>query len=179
MPRLAFEEPKGGPLKKKAAGEPAEETEDDTSPAKHRREGERDTALLIMQGFTIVVAIALVGVIILLTTAGGEEPRAKSPAVPEIPESGTGPTTTSLAAMLAPEVRSQMTAFVKAAPTTTTTPVPTTGGPPVPPPPTNQFVRIGDRCDTRGAYAFTESFQPVVCDRGRGNRQLTWQPMFR
>jgi hypothetical protein len=180
MPRLAFEEPKGGPFKK-AAAEESEPTEDE-APGRHRRDSNRDTVLVVLKGATVAVAIALMGVVILLATAGGDEPTAKAPAVPDIPTSHTattGPTTTApLGAMVAPEVRSQTTEIVPSVPPPVTEPTLPTAGPP-PPGGGNQFVRVGDKCDTQGAYAFTESFQPVVCDRGRGNDQLTWRPMFR
>jgi hypothetical protein len=183
MPRLAFEEPKGGPLKKAAAVE--EQADEAEGPGKHRRDSNRDTVLVILKGATVAVAIALVGVIILLTTAGGGDPAAKSPAVPDIPTSHTpssGPTTsTPLGAMVAPEVRTQTTAFVPSVPPPVTEPTLPTAGPPTPPGGGggNQFVRVGDECDTPGAFAVTERYEPVVCDGGRGNNRLTWRPMFR
>jgi hypothetical protein len=182
MPRLAFEEPKGGPLKKAAATE--EQADEAERPGKHRRDSNRDTVLVVLKGATVAVAIALTGIVILLATAGGDrDPAAKSPAVPDIPTShtpSTGPTTTMpLGAIVVPEVRSQTTAFVPSVPPPVTEPTLPTVGPPPPPSGGNQFVRVGDKCDTPGAYAFTERYEPVVCDRGRGNNQLTWRPMFR
>src|SRR5688500_5517262 len=96
MPRLAFEEPKGGPAK--------------TESAKHRRENKRDNVVVVLKAATFALVIALVGAVILLATAGGEEPEAKAPAVPEIktthvPSSTT--TTSPLAEIVAPEVRTQ------------------------------------------------------------------------
>jgi hypothetical protein len=184
MPRLAFEEPKGGPLKKAAAVE--EQTDEAEGPGRHRRDSNRDTVLVILKGATVAVAIALVGVIILLTTAGGDgDAGAKAPAVPDIPTSHTpssGPTTTTpLGAMVAPEVRTQTTAFVPSVPPPVTEPTLPTAGPPTPPGGGggNQFVRVGDKCDTPGAVAVTERYEPVVCDGGRGNNRLTWRRMFR
>lgn len=187
MPRLAFEEPKGGPLKKAdddapEATEAAESAEaEDQKLTGRRREPDRDTVLVVLKAATVAVAIALVGLVILLATAGGEE-RAASPAVPDIKTSGTpsaGTTTSSPAAFVAPEVRSQTGVIAH-----TTTPPPAVTQPTVPtaePPSRGQddFVRVGAPCDTPGAYAFTESFEPVVCDRGRGNGQLVWRPIFR
>lgn len=187
MPRLAFEEPKGGPFKKDAAAEEPEPTEEpeEESPGKHRRDSNRDTVLVVLKGATVAVAIALMGIIILLATAGGDDQAAKAPAVPNIPTSHTaqaGPTTTApLGAMVVPEVRSQTTAFVPSVPPPVTQPTVPTAGPPKPPGGggNQQFVRVGDKCDTPGAYAFTERFEPVVCDGGRGNDRLTWRRMFR
>ena len=182
MPRLAFEEPKGGPMKKDLpTDEPAEEPADAEQPAKHRRDTGRDTVLVVLKGATVAVAIALMGIIILLATSGGGEPSAKSPAVPDIPTSDTassGSAAAPPAAIVAPEVRSQTTAFVLSEPPPVTEPTLPTAGPPRPGG-GNQFVGVGDKCDTQGAYAFTESFQPVVCDRSRGNSQLIWRPIFR
>jgi hypothetical protein len=170
MPRLAFEEPKGGPLKT------AEE------PAKHRREPGRDRVLVVLKVATVALVLTLVGAVVMLATAGGEEPDAKSPSVPEIETSRPAetPTTTSPAAILAPEVRSQTGEM---SPTAPPPPPPVTEPTTLPaePPPgqTNQFVRVGEPCDTPGAYAFTESFEPVICDGGRQNPRLVWRPMFR
>jgi hypothetical protein len=180
MPRLAFAEPKGGPFKK-AAEEPAEESTDEERPGRHRRDSSRDTVLVVLKAATVAVAIALVGIIILLASGGDDDATAKAPAVPDIPTShpaSAGPTTTMpLGANLVPEVRSQTTAFVPTVPPPVTVPtVPTV----VPPPGGGtQFVRVGDKCETQGAYAFTERFEPVVCDRGRGSGALTWRRMFR
>jgi hypothetical protein len=186
MPRLSFEEPKGGPLAKAAQPEdPAEETqhlselfvEEPVDGGRHRRPTNRDIVLVVLRAATFAVAIALVGAVILLTTSGGED-EAKAPAVPQIADSrepSTGPTTTTPpVAIVAPEVRSQTTEMAPPPVTQPTVPTDQPTGPPA-----NQFVRIGDKCDTPGAYAFTERFEPVVCDRRRGQDQLVWRRMFR
>lgn len=192
MPRLSFEEPKGGPLAKAAQSEqPVDETQqlselfveeeeldDEQREGRHRRQTSRDSVLVVLKAATFAVAIALVGAIILLATSGGEDAADKSPEVPRIADSrepSTGPTTTPSAAIVAPEVRSQTTQMAPppvTQPTVPSTPPPAGGG-------QNQFVRVGDKCDTPGAYAFTERFEPVVCDARRGNSQLVWRRMFR
>jgi hypothetical protein len=196
MPRLSFEEPKGGPLSKAAQQaddevEPLagllDEEDDDARPApsRHRQDVERDTALTVMKGFAIALAVALVGVVIvLLTTGGGDKPTAKAPSVPEIGDGDqrSAPATSSvpLGAIVAPQVRSQTTQIVPPPPP----PPPTSSSvaqPTVPtePPNQDQFVRAGDPCDTPGAYAFTERFEPVVCE-GRGpSGRLAWRRLFR
>ena len=42
-----------------------------------------------------------------------------------------------------------------------------------------RFVRVGEPCDTPGAYAFTERYEPVVCGGGRHDDRLVWRHMFR
>lgn len=207
MPRLSFEEPKGGPLAKAARADQddeqdeqndgqdvdestehlsalfVEEPEDEESPSgRHRRQGGRDTVLVVLKVATVAVTIALVGAVVLLATAGGNEGDGKSPAVPNIPTShdpSAGPTTTPLAAMIAPPVHSQTTQIVPSLPPVTTRPtVPTDDDRPGRGN-DEEFVRVGEPCDTPGAYAFTQSFEPVVCDtRGEGNR-LAWRRIFR
>jgi hypothetical protein len=185
MPRLEFEEPKGGPLSKAAQDEQADDelsallAEDEAEGDQFDRPRSRDVVLLVLKGVTVAVVIALIGVVILLATSG-EKPAATSPSVPTIPEGSqpsTGPTTsTSVGAIIAPEVHTQTTEIVPVPPPVTESTLPT-GGPPGPG--QGEFVRIGERCDTPGAYAFTESFEPVVCDsRGPGNR-LEWRRIFR
>lgn len=173
MPRLAFEEPKGGPL----WAEPSEEES-----AERGRDSGRDTVVVVLKGATVAIAIALLGLIALLTT-GGDDSRAKSPAVPDIPNSEQpAPTTStsSIGAIVAPEVRTQTTAVIPNVPPPVTVPTQPTAEPPPPPGQgSDQFVRVGEPCDTRGAYAFTESFDPVVCDGGRQNERLVWRPIFR
>jgi hypothetical protein len=198
MPRLSFEEPKGGPLAKAAwAREQAEQQDerdddatvlfeqftdesDDASDDEPERRGNRDTVVVVLRVATVAVAIALVGFIVLLTTAGGgEDPDANSPGVPKIAtshEPSTGPTTSTppLAAIVEPPVHSQTTEIVPPPVTQPTVPA-------NPPPgdPQAQFVRPGEPCDTPGAYAFTESFQPMVCDGGRRGEELAWRRIFR
>jgi hypothetical protein len=182
MPRLEFEEPKGGPLSKAAQDEQAD---DDLSALLADDEPEvdrprsRDVVLLVLKGVTVAVVLALIGVVILLTTSS-EGPAAKSPSVPTIPESeqpAAGPTTsTSVGAIIAPEVHTQTTEIVPVPPPVTESTLPTNEPPG---PGQDEFVRIGEPCDTQGAYAFTESFEPVVCDsRGPGGR-LAWRRIFR
>jgi len=201
MPRLSFEEPKGGPLAKaaqaRAQAEQQDERADDVDDAtvlfeqftdepddapddEPERRGNRDTVVVVLRAATVAVAIALVGFIVLLTTAGGEDPKANAPGVPKIAtshEPSTGPTTSTppLAAIVEPPVHSQTTEIVPPPPVTQPT-VPAN-------PPSNgpqaQFVRPGEPCDTPGAYAFTESFQPMVCDGGRRGEDLAWRRMFR
>lgn len=193
MPRLEFEEPKGGPLSKAAQeeqqDEPVEESteylsallteEEPEDQPGGQRQTNRDTVLVVLKGATIVGVIALIVIVIMLATSDGKE-SSRSPLVPTIGESGqssAGPTTsTSPAAIIAPEVHTQTTEIVPVPPPVTE-PTPPADGPPRPG--QDEFVRIGEPCDTRGAYAFTESFEPVVCDgRGQSDR-LTWRRIFR
>lgn len=211
MPRLAFEEPRGGPLAKSAQKsaqqvrqknatetarqvepeqvtlEPPTErlssllfTEEEDQQGRHRRKSERDVVVVVLKAATVAAGLALVGLVILLTTTSEAQPDPRSPSVPDIPASGqpsSGPaTTTELGAIVVPPVYSHTTEM--APPTTTTTtqpsvPASTPGGE------QSQFVRIGDPCDTRGAYAFTESREPVVCGTGRHSDRLVWRRVFR
>ena len=206
MPRLSFEEPKGGPLAKAAQEEPADDQderfddqdpdqsteylsallveapeEEESEPGRHRRPGNRDTVLVVLKAATVAVVLALVGAVILLATAGEGEESGKSPAVPDIPTSGdpsTGPTTTPLGAIVAPPVHSQTAQIVPSLPPVTQPTRPAEPTVPRPRPGDNDFVRVGEPCDTPGAYAFTRSFEAVVCDtRGEGNR-LAWRRIF-
>ena len=165
MPRLAFEEPKGGPAK--------------TESAKHRRETKRDNVLVVLKAATFALVIALVGAGILLATAGGgEERRAEAPSVPEIETSDVPATTTTppMAEMLVPEVHSQTTELSVPPTTTTTTTRPTRPGN-RPADREDRFAVIGRQCDTPGAYSFTERYEPVVCVQRRGDRAV-WRPVF-
>jgi hypothetical protein len=167
MPRLAFEEPKGGPAKKE--------------PTKHRRETRPDGVVVVLKAATFAIVVALVGAVVLLLTAGGGDERAaEGPDVPKISGSAPAPTTTTtpLAAIIAPEVRSDMTEIVPTVPSTTQPTVPSTEPPPTGGQP-DQFVELGDRCETRGAYAFTRRYEPVVCERGGRGQQLVWRRLFR
>lgn len=195
MPRLSFEEPKGGPLAKAARAEPVDDQEDDPTEhlaelfveeapeesGRHRRPANHDTVVVVLKAATVAVVLALVGAVILLATAGEDGRGARSPAVPDIPtshEPSVGPTTTPLGAMIAPPVHSQTTEIVPSLPPTTQPTIPTDEGRPRPGD-DGEFVRVGEPCDTPGAYAFTQSFEPVVCDtRGEGNR-LAWRRIFR
>lgn len=205
MPRLTFEEPLAGPLARAARrateksaqetatrveaeppGErPTEQladlfvTEEDERAGRHRRAPERrDAVLVALKAATVVAGLALVGLVILLTTSGEAQPGATSPAVPDIPaseEHSSGPATTTpdVGAMVAPPVHSDTTEIVP--PSTVTEPTTTEqpGGD------QTQFVRVGEPCDTRGAYAFTERYEPVVCGGRRHDGPLVWRPMFR
>ncbi|MFL6120170.1 hypothetical protein [Actinophytocola sp.] len=213
MPRLSFEEPRGGPFAKTARmgkharpepepewpeadpdPHPVPDPEQDAAtelfeqftdePEEERRPG-RDRVVLILRAATIAVAIALVGFIIVLATSGGDEAATNSPTVPKIPTShdpsATPPATATtstppIGAIVAPPVHSQTTEIV---PPPVTQPTVPTEDPPPPSPGGNQFVRIGEPCDTQGAYAFTERFEPVVCDAGRHGEPLAWRRMFR
>ena len=198
MPRLSFEEPKGGPLAKSAQqAAPSEQGEQQAEPSaeaeqledlfveepqdgpRHRKQPSRDTVLVILKGVTVAVAIALVGVVILLATSGEDEPAANAPGVPQI-ETSDAPSSgePDAGSIVLPEVRSQTTELSVAPPPVTQPTLPTTEDPP-PGPGNDEFVRVGEPCDTPGAYAFTESFDPVVCDRRGPNGRLTWQRMFR
>lgn len=164
MPRLAFEEPKGGPAK--------------TESAKHRRETKRDNVVVVLKAATFALIIALVGAGILLATAGGEEPRAEAPPVPEIETSEAPPATTTtppVAEILVPEIRSQTTEL-SVPPTTTTTSKPSRPGN-RPPDREDRFAVVGRQCDTPGAYSFTERYEPVVCVVRRGDKAV-WRPVF-
>jgi hypothetical protein len=165
MPRLVFEEPKGGPAR--------------TESARHRRDSGRDNVVVVLKAATFALVIALLGAAILLATAGGEEPRADAPPVPEIKTSHVPTTTTTtppLAEVLVPEVRTQTTELSVAAPPPTTT---TTKQRPGNRPPTrdDRFVEIGHPCDTPGAYAFTERYEPVVCVQRRGGKAV-WRSLL-
>jgi hypothetical protein len=196
MPPLAFEEPKGGPLAKAAQeAAPTEQAEpladaeqldelfvdEPQDGARHRRQPSRDTVLVVLKAATVAVAIALVGVVILLATADDGEPAANSPGVPQIETSDTPAASGEPAAgaIVLPEVRSQTTELSVTPPPPVTQPtVPTSDDDP-PGPGNDDFVRVGEPCDTPGAYAFTESFDPVVCDRRGPNGRLSWQRIFR
>ena len=166
MPRLEFEEPKGGPAK--------------TESAKHRRETTRDNVVVVLKAATFALAIAIVGAVVLLATAGGDEDRADAPPVPEIKTSHVPTTTTTtppVAEILVPEVRTQTAEMSPTAPPSTTSskPAPRPGGGNRPP--GREFAEIGHRCDTPGAYSFTERYEPVVCVQGRGGKAV-WRPLF-
>jgi hypothetical protein len=166
MPRLVFEEPKGGPAKREPVGE--------------QRENRRDNVVLgsKIAMLALVVALAVAGV--LLLTSRDDEPRAQAPSVPEITTSPAPTTDLSVARMVAPEVRSQTAVITAtAAPTTTTTAVPPRPPKPgaTPPGQGDQFAVIGRPCDTAGAYAFTQRYEPVMCAGRRGGK-LAWRPVF-
>jgi hypothetical protein len=164
MPRLAFEEPKSGPAK--------------TESAKHRREIKRDNVVVVLKAATFALIIALLGAGILLATAGGEEPRAEAPPVPEIEDSpppSAATTTPPMAEILVPEVRSDTTEL-SVPPTTTTTRNPSRPGN-RPPDREDRFAVIGHACDTPGAYSFTERYEPVVCVERRPGKAV-WRPVF-
>jgi starvation-inducible outer membrane lipoprotein len=97
--------------------------------------------------------------------------------VPEIETSdtpGSGQDAPAGGGIVAPEVRSQTTEFSVTPPPVTQPTQPT-----VEDPPDSRFVRVGEPCDTPGAYAFTERYEPVVCSpRGQDDR-LVWRRMFR
>jgi hypothetical protein len=165
MPRLVFEEPKGGPAK--------------TESARHRRETKRDNVVVVLKAATFALVIALVGAGILLATSGGEaEQGAEAPAVPEIEDSNapTTTTTTPLAEIVAPEVRTQTAVITPTAVPTTTQPKPPPGTT-RPPRREDRFAVVGQPCDTPGAYAFTERYEPVVCAQ-RPNGKAVWRPVF-
>jgi hypothetical protein len=164
MPRLVFEEPKGGPAK--------------TESAKHRREMTRDNVVVVLKAATFALVIALVGAGILLATAGGEpEQEAKAPAVPEIKGSNapTTTTTTPPAEIVAPEVRSQTAVITPTAVPTTTQPKPP--GNTRPPGREDRFAVVGHPCDTPGEYSFTERYEPVICAE-RPNGKAVWRLVF-
>jgi len=161
MPRLAFEEPKGGPAKKK--------------PTQHRKVTQRDRVVVALKAATFVVIVAIVGAIVFLASAGGDkEPDAKSPAVPEIETSHlpSSAPASSLAAIVAPEVRSE-TAQMTVAP-----PPPPSVPPTVQPDPGTRFAVLGQPCETRGEYSFTASYEPVVCGGQKPDRPLVWRKVF-
>jgi hypothetical protein len=201
MPRLSFEEPKGGPLAKAAQDEQQDEQLDERpdEPSDERdaatelfeqftdepeeapeRRANRDTVVVVLRAATVAVAIALVGFIILLATAGEDEQPTSSPGVPKIPtshEPAAGPTTPALGAIVDPPVHSQTTEIVPPPPPPVTQPTIPTDTPPSGP--QSEFVHPGEPCDTPGAYAFTESFEPMVCDVGRHGQKLAWRRVFR
>jgi hypothetical protein len=165
MPRLVFEEPKGGPAK--------------TESARHRREATRDNVVVVLKAATFALVIALVGAGILLATAGGEpEQDAKAPPVPEIKGSSapTTTTTTPLAEIVAPEVRSQTAVITPTAVPTITQPTPPPGNT-RPPGREERVAVVGRPCDTPGAYAFTERYEPVICAE-RPNGKAVWRLVF-
>lgn len=160
MPRLVFEEPKGGPAK--------------TEPAT-----KRDNVVVVLKAATFALVIALVGAGILLVTAGGDEPEqaARTPSVPEI-EGSAAPTTTTTpsAEIVVPEVRSQTAVITPTAVPTTTRPAPPPGNT-RPPGREDRAVVVGRPCSTPGAYAFTERYEPVVCVE-RPNGGAVWRRVF-
>lgn len=169
MPRLAFEEPKGGPEQ----GEP-------TQPS---RETKRDGVVVVLKAATFAIVIALIGAVVLLVTASGDEPAATAPAVPEIktshlPSSGAPTSTTPLGAIVAPEVHSVTAEVVP-----TVAPPPERTEPPAdtrpPPGRDDRFAVVGEPCETRGAYAFTKRYEAVVCGGQKPNEPLVWRPLFR
>lgn len=199
MPRLTFEEPKGGPLARAAqqaaptgqseqqAEPPAEAeqledlfVEEPQDGPRHRRQPSRDTVLVILKGATVAVVLALVGIVILLATSGEGEPSASSPGVPQIETSDApaGSDDSGAGTLVIPEVRSQTTELSVAPPPVTQPTLPTTTDDPTGPG-NDDFVRVGEPCDTPGAYAFTESYDPVVCDRRGPGGRLAWHRIFR
>jgi hypothetical protein len=177
MPRLAFEEPKGGPLKtaEPTDEEQVEQPEDDSAD----ESADADSTMVLLKAATVAVALALIASVVLLTTAGGDEPAAQAPHVPQIGTSGAPnpPSTSTPAPFVVPPVHTQTAEMTVTPPPVTQPTVP--ADPPQPGGGQGQFVRFGEPCDTEGAYAFTESFDPAVCDRRRGTPELTWRPIFR
>jgi len=163
MPRLVFEEPKGGPARR----EPVEE----------QRENTRDNVVVGLKVATLALVVALTGAGVLLITSRDGAPAAQAPPVPEITTSPAPAADPSVARMVAPEVRSQ-TAVISATAVPTTTPPPRPPKPGATPPNQgDQFAVIGRPCDTAGAYAFTKRYEPVVCAGRRGGK-LAWRPVF-
>lgn len=168
MPRLVFEEPKGGPAQPESA--------------RHRRETKRDNVVVVLKAATFALIIALVGAVVLLATAGGEEQAAEAPRVPEIKGSAapstSSSTTTSTpppAEIVAPEVRTQTAEISPTAPPPTTTKPSRPGN--RPPGREERFAVIGRSCDTPGTYSFTERYEPVVCVQRRGGKSV-WRAVF-
>lgn len=160
MSWLAFEEPKGGP--------------EEEQPTQGRREAKRDNVVVVLKAATFAIVLVLVGAVVLLVTASGEEPVASGPAVPEIgtshlPSAVAPSSSVPLAAIVVPEVRSVTAQVVPTAPTAEPGP---TGG-------DGRFVVVGEPCATRGEYAFTERYEPVVCGGRKSRQRLVWQPLFR
>lgn len=173
MPRLAFEEPKGGPRPKR--------------PSRHRREEKRDGVVLALKAATFAVVVALVGAVVLLLTSGEDEPVTAAPDVPEIPTSSgpanvTPTTTPPPAAIVAPEVRSQTAVLTPAPPPAPSTNPSPTASQPRPPEPDRpggrRFAVVGEPCEDRGSFAFTAEYEPVVCGGDRPSQPLVWREMF-
>jgi hypothetical protein len=168
MPRLAFEEPKGGQEK--------------GTPAQHRRETKRDGVVVVLKAATFAIVIALVGAVVLLVTASGDETAATAPAVPKIetshlPSSAAPTPSVPLAAIVAPEVRSVTAQVV---PTVAPPPAPRTSTPEQRPPDRqDRFAVIDAPCETRGEYSFTQRYEPVVCGGQKPTQPLVWRPLFR
>jgi hypothetical protein len=167
MPRLAFEEPVGGP-------------------GNRRREAKRDNVVVVLKAAAFAIVLVLVGAVVLLVTASGEEPVVSGPAVPEIrtshPPSSSAPTSTvPLAAIVVPEVRSVTTRVVPTvAPPPAETVVPSVStAAPGPTGGDDRFVVVGEPCETRGEYAFTESHELVVCGGRKSRPPLVWRALFR
>lgn len=166
MPRLAFEEPKGGPARQDGP------------------QRKRDNVVVAMKAAVLALVVGIVGAgVLLVSTASGEKREAKAPEVPVIEETEVATTQTRVpnnpaAEIVVPEVRTQ-TAEISAPPKATTT------TPPAAPPTTrpsapdeDRFAVVGRPCDTPGARAFTERFEPVVCLRRRGGGSV-WRPIRR
>lgn len=157
------------------------------TPAKEegRREPptDRDRFVLSLKLATLVVAIASVGVLLLLGGDGGDG-RAADPAVPTIAGSagtaGDGraepPASTTTApspTVIAPPARGSGTTEIVSAPK----PVPKASTRLRPRPP-GRFVVVGTPCRRPGAYALTADYEPVVCKRAARAHKRTWQPVF-
>ncbi|MCA1847018.1 MAG: hypothetical protein LC792_28265, partial [Actinobacteria bacterium] len=101
-------------------------------PYRHQRPERPDRVLIGLKVATCVAAAGLLGVIVMLATAGGTAPAARnSPAVPKIVPSpgddapGAGPTTTAPTQIDPPALQND-TAEIAGQPTTTTSRTPRT-----------------------------------------------------
>lgn len=177
MRRLASEEPKGGPGMEK--------------PTQHRRKIKQDGVVVVLKAATFAIVIGLIGAVVLLVTASGEGSAAKVPAVPEIktsdlPSSGAPRSTMPLAAILVPEVRTATAEVVptvappaESAESTERTERTERTTDKRPPGRDDRFAVVGEPCETRGEYSFTERYEPVVCGGQKPKEPLVWNPMFR
>jgi hypothetical protein len=65
---------------------------------------------------------------------------------------------------------------VRTAPPSTAPSVPSSAPPPAG---GQRFAVIGEQCQNRGEFAFTERYEPVVCRGQRSDQKLVWRRAFR
>jgi hypothetical protein len=154
-------------------------------PARPNQPNRSDRILIGLKVATFVAAAGLLGVIILLFTAGTNDPVAtQAPAIPKIVPSpgddapGTGPTTTPT--QIAPPDLQNETAEIAGRPAITST-----NRPPKPSRTTNpprstgfNFAVIGGHCSNPGSFSVTREHQPVLCMRRSPVDEPRWVPVF-
>lgn len=150
-------------------------------PRRHRRQAEPDRVLIGLKIATFLAAAGLIGVIILLASAGGNGAAGRVPAQQRI---GSGddarpnePAPTTPPTVIEPPAMRTETSYIAGTP-----PPPPPPPPKRPRPPTTspdpQFAVIGERCPQRGMFYFTKDRQPVMCYSPTPNEPPTWRPVF-